>query len=148
MTDVALIQVYLETHWSVLTELDKTPSAMHKKILDIYTQAAQTQRLATTLSVAYWEAQGQSTPADTRNALEPRLIEQYKKMLEVAPEFVMLNDFASPGLALDFSEFQIAPNFVNFGTIIQATSGIWGKPVMPAVVGLVPGISPSPLPAN
>jgi hypothetical protein len=149
VTDVALIQVYLETHWSTLLALDKTPSAMHKKILDIYTQAAQTQRLATTLSVAYWEALGQSTPADTaRNALEPRLIEQYKKMLEVAPEFVILNDFASPGLALDFSEFQIAPNFVNIGTIAHATFGNMGKPSMPAVEGLVPGISPSPLPAN
>lgn len=118
-TDVPLIQVYLETHWTTIWHKD--PASMHETILEVFTQAAQMQRLATTLFVAYREAKGLPKLADDpRDTLETRLIAQYQKMLGVAPDFVMLNDFAAPGVELSFSEFKIAPSLVTLRNVETA----------------------------
>ncbi len=136
-SDAAFVQVYLETHWPEIW--DRDPTVMHKRILGVYRKAAQMQRLATTLLVSYRESLDQYVLADTaRKQLEPRLLLQFKKLLDVAPPFVMLNEFASPGLTIEFSGLQLIPNAVWRGTVIpERWAGGRGKPREPAVEGFV-----------
>ncbi len=112
-SDDPLMKVYLETHWG--TTWDKDPAQTHKNILAVYIHAAQVQRLATTLLVAYREATGfPSLAVKARERLEARLKAQYVVMLQFGPDFVMLNDLPTPGLQVDFSGFDIAPTHVSF----------------------------------
>ena len=109
--DAPLMKTYLETHWGSIW--DKSPAKIHEHILSVYIQAAQMQRLATTLLVAYREATNQpQLAASAREHLETRLLAQYQVMVQVAPDFIMLNGLATLGLRVDFSGFQIAPQVV------------------------------------
>lgn len=107
----SLMKTFLDTHWDSVK--DPSPATSYQNILAVYLQAAQMQRLAATLVVAYREATGQPQLAQAlRDHIETRLAAQLQVLAQVGPDFVMVNALETPDVQLDFTGFQIAPAYV------------------------------------
>jgi hypothetical protein len=125
-----LMKTYLDTHWDVVW--DKSIAKTYQTILGVYLQSAQMQRLATTLLVAYREASNQPQLAQSaREHIETRLAAQFQVMAQAMPDFLALNALTAPGLQMNFTGLQIAPNYVSVdnGRLIPSSAptsyGYW-----------------------
>jgi hypothetical protein len=124
-----LIKSHIETHWASIW--DASPEKTYANIEAVYLQCVQMQRLATTLLVTYWKATDQNELADAAPGdLEKRLAAQYSVMLKSIPDFVALSSLSAPFVKLAFSNFQIAPKYVDIDNgclspSSKATSSVW-----------------------
>ncbi len=103
-----LMKTLVTTNWDLVRDDD--PVETYQNVFGHYARIAETQRLATSLLVAYYKANGQPDLADQAGVeLPEHLTMQYQSMLDALPDFVAVAALPHPRVRIDFASWLISP---------------------------------------